>query len=261
MAFFLIYPTVYSNRTQCFNLCAECNCLGYYCGTECICECVSDADKDISCLANLKTNSDKLNLPYDVLIQGAAGRRFVREVRDLSPKQETFYKTNERQGRSVYNIHAPNPWKSGKEEPMAFEDLSGRPGLGGDVAAWVAKLKTDTGLLALKKKIFNPAPTLALPLTKAAALADIEAAGLKFKEDLLSLPNRLETSTALKFKSLLPQRENILQEKIHDLAAAVDTPRRGDTVADTLLKIKEFKVQEIFDKLSPNAIVTFVKGL
>lgn len=106
-----------SLRENCKKLCNDCGCRSYYCGDECICECNTADDSNVNCIRTMRERAQLQRLPFEVLIQGPAGRRFVREATDIDPEAMAEYKQTERTGRSVYSIYKPE--KTGKGELMA----------------------------------------------------------------------------------------------------------------------------------------------
>lgn len=115
-------------KEKCNKLCENCGCHGYFCGDECICQCDYADNKNVKCLQGMRARSEKEAYPFEVLIQGPAGRRFVREATDIDPVQMAIYKQNERNGRSVYSIYKPN--HVGKGGLMAAEDEGSDPQVG-----------------------------------------------------------------------------------------------------------------------------------
>lgn len=90
---------------NCKNLCGLCDCVGFYCGDECICECHNKNDGsewhvlaiqfnlngfvvfflsvsvlDLNCVEEVQNNCEKEATPFEVLIQGPSGSRFVRSL-------------------------------------------------------------------------------------------------------------------------------------------------------------------------------------
>ncbi|XP_053674642.1 uncharacterized protein LOC128724945 [Anopheles nili] len=57
-------------QRSCRDLCSFCpTCNGFYCGEECICECRQDPTEHAKCIDQIKANSEKLGLVYDLFIQ------------------------------------------------------------------------------------------------------------------------------------------------------------------------------------------------
>lgn len=108
-------------QESCHGLCESCGCRGYYCGDECICQCNWADENNVKCIQNMRARSQKMAYPFEVLIQGPAGRRFVREATDIDPETMATYKQNERSGRSVYSIYKPTANQFGKGGLMAAE--------------------------------------------------------------------------------------------------------------------------------------------
>lgn len=134
------YPS--NQKESCHGLCEACGCRGYYCGDECICQCNWADESNVKCIQNKRAKSQKMAYPFEVLIQGPAGRRFVREATDIDPETMATYKQNERSGRSVYSIYKPN--QVGKGGLMAVE------GEGGDATVGAAApIKLGKVLLTL----------------------------------------------------------------------------------------------------------------
>lgn len=115
-------------KHRCHKLCADCGCRGYFCGDECICQCDYADNKNVRCLKTMRERSQKEAYPFEVLIQGPAGRRFVREATDIDEETMAAYKENERSGRSVYSIYKPN--RLGKGQLMAVADGGSDPSVG-----------------------------------------------------------------------------------------------------------------------------------
>lgn len=115
-------------KHRCQKLCADCGCHGYFCGDECICQCDYADNKNVRCLKTMRERSQQEAYPFEVLIQGPAGRRFVREATDIDEETMAAYKENERSGRSVYSIYKPN--RLGKGQLMAVADGGSDPSVG-----------------------------------------------------------------------------------------------------------------------------------
>lgn len=111
----------HAKKENCKFLCSNCGCQGYYCGSECICLCNRADENNVKCLQNMKNRSQKLRYPFEVLIQGPGGRRFVREAADIDPQLQATYAENERNGRSVYSIYKPE--EEGQGNLMTMEEM------------------------------------------------------------------------------------------------------------------------------------------
>ena len=118
-------------KRNCHKLCESCGCRGYYCGDECICQCNWADQSNVRCIQNMRSRSQKEAYPFEVLIQGPAGRRFVREATDIAPEDMETYKENERSGRSVYSIYKPK--QIGKGQLMAVADSGSDGGAGSGI--------------------------------------------------------------------------------------------------------------------------------
>lgn len=118
---------------SCQALCGDCGCRGYYCGDECICQCNRADESNVRCIQAMRARSHKSAYPFEVLVQGPAGRRFAREATDIDPETLATYHENERSGRSVYSIYKPN--QVGKGGLMAAaEEADHVVGVAGPVA-------------------------------------------------------------------------------------------------------------------------------
>ncbi|XP_037044706.1 uncharacterized protein LOC119080446 [Bradysia coprophila] len=98
------------NAAKCKKLCGFCGCAGYYCGDECLCECNSAADGDAECVNTMKSNCKKLELPFEVLIQGPNANRMVRSLLYANPDEEVCVQSSEsnQKKRSTISIYKPN---------------------------------------------------------------------------------------------------------------------------------------------------------
>lgn len=90
---------------NCKNICGLCDCVGFFCGDECICECHNKTDGsewnsdrskqlkcifrlffhrfrnlDVNCIDDMQNNCEKSGAQFEVLIQGPSGSRFVRSL-------------------------------------------------------------------------------------------------------------------------------------------------------------------------------------
>ncbi|CAO1364281.1 unnamed protein product [Diamesa serratosioi] len=78
-------PTRESNfieqENSCRSVCGLCDCDGFYCEDECICECNLTEDDNLQCIADMKNECDKNGLEYELLLQDSAQARFLREVK------------------------------------------------------------------------------------------------------------------------------------------------------------------------------------
>ncbi|KAG4077533.1 hypothetical protein HA402_002960 [Bradysia odoriphaga] len=98
------------NAAKCKKLCGFCGCAGYYCGDECLCECNSATDGDAECVNTMKSNCKKLELPFEVLIQGPNVNRMVRSLLYANPDEEVCAQSSEsnQKKRSTISIYKPN---------------------------------------------------------------------------------------------------------------------------------------------------------
>lgn len=98
------------NAEKCKKLCGFCGCTGYYCGDECLCECNSQKDGEAECVGTMKSNCKKLELPFEVLIQGPNANRMVRSLLYADPNQEACAKSSESNvnKRSTISIYRPD---------------------------------------------------------------------------------------------------------------------------------------------------------
>ncbi|KAM7358212.1 uncharacterized protein ACRADG_003272 [Cochliomyia hominivorax] len=94
------------NTGHCKNLCKHCGCLPFYCGEECICEC-NNEHSDTECIGLIQTNAKKLNIPFEVLIQGPTANTFVRKALQFEQNNErkSFGYRNK---RSTVTVYKPN---------------------------------------------------------------------------------------------------------------------------------------------------------
>lgn len=100
------------NTVKCKNLCGFCGCTGYYCGDECICECNSLTDGKAECVDTMKSNCKKLELPFEVLIQGPNVNRMVRSLLYTDTAEDTcesceLPESNQKK-RSTISIYKPD---------------------------------------------------------------------------------------------------------------------------------------------------------
>lgn len=121
---------------SCKNLCSHCGCTGFYCGDECICECngkESEGKKnviftfikanhltfmkfilDMECVITMQSNCEKLNLPFEVLIQGPSENRVVRSLieaeakdKEICLKEDNSVDKESSDSRSTISIYKP----------------------------------------------------------------------------------------------------------------------------------------------------------
>lgn len=129
-----------------------------------------------------------MDFPFEVLIQGPAGRRFVRETTNLDPTEMESYKETERSGRSVYSIYRPK--KVGKGELMALDEeptvanaapaaVKGAVIKGAVIKGAVAKGAVVKGLAVNKIPVLSPIEAKKLIAAKIAAFK--AAKGFAFK--------------------------------------------------------------------------------
>lgn len=77
------------NIKSCKLLCDHCNCLGFYCGEECICECNNDDDNtDTECIARMQENARVKKMPFELLIQGPSTNSFLRNALQFEQNNE-----------------------------------------------------------------------------------------------------------------------------------------------------------------------------
>lgn len=100
------------NTAKCKNLCGFCGCTGYYCGDECLCECNSLTDGKAECVDTMKSNCKKLELPFEVLIQGPNVNRMVRSLLYTDTAEDTcesceLPESNQKK-RSTISIYKPD---------------------------------------------------------------------------------------------------------------------------------------------------------
>ncbi|KAJ6641810.1 hypothetical protein Bhyg_06753 [Pseudolycoriella hygida] len=98
------------NASKCKKLCGFCGCTGFYCGDECLCECNSITDGTAECVDTMKSNCKKLDLPFEVLIQGPNVNRMVRSLLYADPNEESCQSSESNHKRrstiSIYKPHA-----------------------------------------------------------------------------------------------------------------------------------------------------------
>lgn len=103
----LASPTQKSNyieqENSCRDVCGLCDCNGFYCEDECICECSLEEDEsesrlislarinyffqcftDLQCIADMQKECDANGLEYELLMQDSAKERFLREIKGSS---------------------------------------------------------------------------------------------------------------------------------------------------------------------------------
>ncbi|CAO1304665.1 unnamed protein product [Diamesa hyperborea] len=68
-------------ENSCRSVCGLCDCDGFYCEDECICECNLTEDDNLQCIADMKHECDKNGLEYELLLQESAQARFLRDVK------------------------------------------------------------------------------------------------------------------------------------------------------------------------------------
>lgn len=96
------------SAAKCKKLCGFCGCDGYYCGDECLCECNSSTEGKAECVDTMKSNCKKLELPFEVLIQGPNVNRMVRSLLYADPEVETCESSESNQKkRSTISIYKP----------------------------------------------------------------------------------------------------------------------------------------------------------
>lgn len=98
------------NAAKCKTLCGYCGCTGYYCGDECLCECNSQNEGEAECVDVMKSNCKKLDLPFEVLIQGPNVNRMVRSLLYADPSEEVCIQSAEsnQKKRSTISIYKPD---------------------------------------------------------------------------------------------------------------------------------------------------------
>lgn len=101
---------VSENADKCKKLCGLCGCTGYYCGDECLCECNSQTDGEAACVDVMKSNCKKMELPFEVMIQGPNVNRMVRSLLYADPAEENCVKSSEsnQKKRSTISIYKPD---------------------------------------------------------------------------------------------------------------------------------------------------------
>lgn len=164
-------------RENCNYLCGGCGCRGFYCGDECICQCNRADDSNVKCIQHMKNKCRQSAYPFEVLIQGPAGRRFVREAKDIDPEALADFEENQRSGRSVLSIYKPE--KIGKGELMAVAEHSD-PEVGAAPAVAALSVLERAKLARIKLEALRPVPGL--------SAADFRARFSKIGGGLLGAP-------------------------------------------------------------------------
>lgn len=113
------------NSANCKSLCKHCGCLAFYCGEECICEC-NDEQSDTECIGLIQSNAKRLNIPFEILIQGPTANTFVRKALQFEQNNDrrsfgyrnkrstvTVYKPNKKENREI-NFHKIKSSAEGK---------------------------------------------------------------------------------------------------------------------------------------------------
>ncbi|XP_058066399.1 uncharacterized protein LOC131216019 [Anopheles bellator] len=82
-----------AQQRSCRDLCSFCpTCNGFYCGEECICECSQEPSEHAKCIDQIRANSEKLGLVYDLFIQLPQKRstraRFGRRAKSAEANDE-----------------------------------------------------------------------------------------------------------------------------------------------------------------------------
>lgn len=116
------------NAINCKSVCGDCRCRGYYCGEECICECDSENEEDIRCLATMHNKCKKLRFPFEVLIQGPSGNRFMRSALLFEEIYQQCLKHDAQNKRKTIVLYKPQQKRfrrqaeDGGEEPAPPEE-------------------------------------------------------------------------------------------------------------------------------------------
>lgn len=131
---------VRSYRT-CRDLCCSCGCLGFYCGEECLCECDGTGEtegkmlpsslwccaeccgraepqqntcpSDNECIEKIHNRCERMQLQFEVLIQGSDDNRLVRSLHSYSAAVDGVDgrmeddNTARRTKRSTYSVYKP----------------------------------------------------------------------------------------------------------------------------------------------------------
>lgn len=93
------------SKQNCKILCGYCNCLSFYCGEECLCECNKE-NSEVDCIASIKNNSSEWQVPFAVLIQGPTNNQFIRYILN-SEQHRDFGIWSTRSKRSTITIYMP----------------------------------------------------------------------------------------------------------------------------------------------------------
>ncbi|XP_065360089.1 uncharacterized protein LOC135953975 [Calliphora vicina] len=129
------------NTGNCKSLCKHCGCLGFYCGEECICECNND-HSDTECIGLIQMSAKKMNIPFEVLIQGPTANNFVRNAFQFEQNNERR-SYGYRNKRSTVTVYKPN---KNKHETTTKQNLH--------------KMKSSCERKTLVKDIFNVAKSV-----------------------------------------------------------------------------------------------------
>ncbi|KAG5679067.1 hypothetical protein PVAND_008664 [Polypedilum vanderplanki] len=68
-------------ENSCREVCGLCNCDGFYCIDECICECNINDTENLQCIADMKKECDKNGLEYELIMQESTKERFLRQIK------------------------------------------------------------------------------------------------------------------------------------------------------------------------------------
>lgn len=142
------------NAAKCKNLCGFCGCAGYYCGDECLCECNSQTEGEAECVDTMKSNCKKLELPFEVLIQGPNINRMVRSLLYADPNEEVCIQSSEsnQKKRSTISIYKPDV------SEQQDEILSGPTAQKIDVPSEVAQHDSPIHVIVAQKLDTNIVP-------------------------------------------------------------------------------------------------------
>lgn len=95
-----------ANTRACKGLCEQCNCMAFYCGEECICEC-NDEQSDTECIARMQSSARKQRMPFEILIQGPTANSFVRNALQFEQNSKRCSKNTCHRKRSTVTIYKP----------------------------------------------------------------------------------------------------------------------------------------------------------
>ncbi|XP_075162160.1 uncharacterized protein LOC142234844 [Haematobia irritans] len=113
------------NIENCKGLCDQCDCLGFYCGEECICECNNNDSRNTECISRIQEIASKSKMPFEVLIQGPSRTNFIRNALEFEQKREKGH-TMFPKKRATVTVYRPDfqikPRLNGNSRLNAIDD-------------------------------------------------------------------------------------------------------------------------------------------